>query len=53
MNSTSQFLPWMSLKATKGLTLTPEMDCDQTTMGLIPVTSRVFLIAKLFWYLWG
>jgi hypothetical protein len=37
----------MSLKATKGiLALTPEIDCDQTAMGLPPVTTAVFLIAK-------
>jgi hypothetical protein len=41
------FLPWMSQKATKGITaLTLEIDCDQTTMGLPLVTSAVFLIAK-------
>jgi hypothetical protein len=28
--------------------LAPEMDCDQTAMGLPPVTSAVFLIAKSF-----
>jgi hypothetical protein len=27
-------------------TLTPEIDCDQTAVGLPPVTSAVFLIAK-------
>jgi hypothetical protein len=33
--------------ATKRLTeLTPEMDCDQTAMGLPPVTSTVSFIAK-------
>jgi hypothetical protein len=33
--------------APKGLTaLTLEKDCDQTVMGLPPVTSVVFLIAK-------
>jgi hypothetical protein len=48
--STSPFLLWMSLKATKELTsLTPEMDCDQTAIGLPLVTSAVFLIAKQFW----
>jgi hypothetical protein len=46
-NSASPFLPWMSSKATKGLTaLMPESDCNQTAMGLPPVTS-VFLIANL------
>jgi hypothetical protein len=46
-NSTSPFLPWMSWKATKALTaLTPEIDYDQTTMGLPFVTSAVFLITK-------
>jgi hypothetical protein len=35
--------------ATKGLTaLTPEMDCDQTAMGFLPITFVVFLKAKLF-----
>jgi hypothetical protein len=38
------------VKATKGLTnglaLTPEIDNDQTAMGIPPVTSAVFLIAK-------
>jgi hypothetical protein len=35
------------VKATKGLTaLTPEIDCDQTMMGLLPVMYAVFLIAK-------
>jgi hypothetical protein len=34
---------------TKGLKeLTPEMDCDQTEMGLPSVTFAGFLIAKLF-----
>jgi hypothetical protein len=33
--------------ATKGLiALTPEIDCDQTAIGLPPVTSSVFLLAK-------
>jgi hypothetical protein len=36
--------------ATKELIITPKMDCDQTAMGLPPVTSAVFLIAKSFWY---
>jgi hypothetical protein len=45
-NSTSLFLPW--ILATKVLiALTPEMDCDQTAMGLLPVTSAVFLIAVI------
>jgi hypothetical protein len=26
--------------------LTPEIDCDQMAIGLPPVTSEVFLIAK-------
>jgi hypothetical protein len=31
------------VKATKGLiALTPEINCDQMTMGLSPVTSAVF-----------
>jgi hypothetical protein len=34
-------------KCAKGLAaLTPEIDCDQTAMGLTPVTSAVFLTAK-------
>jgi hypothetical protein len=38
------------VKATKGLiALTPEIDCDQTTMGSPPVTSAVLLIAIKFW----
>jgi hypothetical protein len=37
----------MSYKATIGLiAFTPEIDCDQTAMGLPPVTSAVFLTAK-------
>jgi hypothetical protein len=37
-------------KATKGLpALPPEIDCNQTTMGLPPHTTAVFLIAKSFW----
>jgi hypothetical protein len=37
----------MSYKATKGfIALTPEIDCDQTAMGLTLVTSAVFLIDK-------
>jgi hypothetical protein len=47
-NSTFLFLPWMSLKATERLTAAPP-DCNQTAMGLPPVTSAVFLIAKSFW----
>jgi hypothetical protein len=31
-------------------TLTTEMDCDQTAMGLLLVTSTVFFIVKSFWY---
>jgi hypothetical protein len=27
----------------------PEIDCNQTAVGLPPVTSAVFLIAKSFW----
>jgi hypothetical protein len=38
------YLPWMSYKATKGLIVTPEIDCDQTAMVLPLVTSAVFLI---------
>jgi hypothetical protein len=49
-NSTSPFLPWMLKRAFKGLTALPlEMDYDQTTMGLPPVTSAGFLIANSFW----
>jgi hypothetical protein len=34
----------------EGLTeLTLEMDCDKMAMGLSPVISVVFLIAKSFW----
>jgi hypothetical protein len=48
-NSASPFLPWMSEKATKGLTaLPPEIDCNQTSKGIPPVMSAVFLIAKSF-----
>jgi hypothetical protein len=48
-NSTA-FLPRKSKKATKGYTgFTPAMYCDQTAMGLPPVTSAVVLIAKTFW----
>jgi hypothetical protein len=37
----------MSLNATKGLiVITPEIDRDQTVIGLPPVTSAVILIAK-------
>jgi hypothetical protein len=37
------------VKATKGLTaLTPEIDFDHKAMGIPPVTSVVFLIAKSF-----
>jgi hypothetical protein len=37
-------------KATKGLiTLTPEINWDQTAMSLPPNMSAVFLIAKSFW----
>jgi hypothetical protein len=38
------------VKGAKGLiALTPEIDCDQTAMGLPPATSAVFLIANQFW----
>jgi hypothetical protein len=48
-NSTSLFLPWMSLKATKGsIALTPKIDWDQAAMGLSPITSAVFLIVSNF-----
>jgi hypothetical protein len=44
------FPPRMSLKATKELTaLTLEMDSDQTAIGISPVTSAIFLIARAFW----
>jgi hypothetical protein len=34
-------------KVTKGLiAFTPEIDCDQTAMGLPPITSAVLLMAK-------
>jgi hypothetical protein len=37
----------MSYKVTTGLkAVTPEIDCDQTAMGLTPGTSVVSLIAK-------
>jgi hypothetical protein len=37
----------MSYKATIELiAFTPEIDCDQTAIGLPPVTSAVLLIAK-------
>jgi hypothetical protein len=37
----------MSWKTTTGLiAITSEIDYDQTAMGLIPVTSAVFLIAE-------
>jgi hypothetical protein len=39
----------MSIKATKGLTaLTPEIDYDQSAIGLPPITSAVLLIANYF-----
>jgi hypothetical protein len=39
--------------AVKGLiALTPEMDCNLTAIGLPPVTSAVFLIAKSFGKIW-
>jgi hypothetical protein len=41
------------VKTVKELTaLTPEIDCDQKTMGLQTV-SAVFLIAKSFWQIWA
>jgi hypothetical protein len=37
----------MSLKTTKGLIVfIPEIDCDQTVMGVPPVMSAELLIAK-------
>jgi hypothetical protein len=40
----------MSYKATIELiAFIPEIDCDQTAMGLPPVTSAVFFTAKYFW----
>jgi hypothetical protein len=49
-DNTSLFLPWPSYKATIGLTaFPPEIDYNLTAMGLPPVTSAVFLIAKSFW----
>jgi hypothetical protein len=44
-NNTSPFLPCL-IKSIKGLTETPEMDCDQTAMGMQPVTAAIFLISK-------
>jgi hypothetical protein len=36
------------VKGAKGLiAFTPEIECDQTSMGLPPVTSAVFLIGKI------
>jgi hypothetical protein len=36
------------VKATKGImSLTPEIDCNKTAMGLPPVASAVFLIANI------
>jgi hypothetical protein len=34
------FIPWMSLKATKGLALTTKIDCNKTAIGL-PTTYHV------------
>jgi hypothetical protein len=49
-NSTFLLLPWMDGWTTKGLAASPpEIDRNQTAMGLPPVTSAVFLIAKSFW----
>jgi hypothetical protein len=31
------------------ISFTPEMDSDKKVMGLPPVTSAVFLLAKSFW----
>jgi hypothetical protein len=31
-----------------GLAFTPEIDCDQTAIGLPPASSAVFLIAQQF-----
>jgi hypothetical protein len=40
----------MDVKKGEELTVSPpEIDCNQTVMGLPPVTSAVFLIAKSFW----
>jgi hypothetical protein len=40
----------MDVKATSRLiAFAPEIECDQTVMGLPRVTSAVFLIAKSFW----
>jgi hypothetical protein len=39
----------MDVKATKGLiAIKNDIDCDPTAMGLPPVASAVFLIAKYF-----
>jgi hypothetical protein len=49
-NSTSPCLPSMSLKTTKGsTTFTPEIDYDDTTIGLLAVALVVSLIAKSIW----
>jgi hypothetical protein len=38
------------VKTPKGIIpLKPEIDCDQTAMGLPLVTSAVYPIGKLFW----
>jgi hypothetical protein len=38
------------VKGDKGLTASPsEIDCNQTAMGLLPVATAVFFIAKSFW----
>jgi hypothetical protein len=39
----------VTVKVTKALiALTPEIDCDQTVMGLLPVMPAVFLIDMSF-----
>jgi hypothetical protein len=47
-NRTSPLFPWMSLEETKGSAAHPqEIICNQTAMGVPPVASALFLIAKL------
>jgi hypothetical protein len=44
MNNASLFVKGNVEKVTT--TLTPEIDCDQTAMGLAPLTPAVLLITK-------
>jgi hypothetical protein len=41
-----QHLSLSSKTVTRLIALTPEIDCNQTAMGLPPVTSAVYLIAN-------